>query len=417
MTPSRQKKAGNRRRRKHLRREVYLIVFLIACVAYQFNEFRSLTKSTAPEPSALGVLKQQAILKDREGKVVSRNSTSLSQFLGDSSSGYNDYPAHGTNITLVEATKGRERILSILEDAGILKMHVLDVLKLPKWNHVESLYGSGPIILGLDRCEAFRKSVPLERRFIGVSGMFNTGTTAFGISLQANCFYDGKRKDFSNDVVKDVNGMLNQVPWAKHKHIQLKYNHTINPDIVKDYVLPIVLVRDPYFWMHSMCKQGYGARWDRNPEKHCPNLVPDEFDRKRFKRLRNASSVPVWMGQGLTKGPSWPSLVHLWNDWYRGYFDADSPRIIIRFEDTLFHGKEVMRQVCECGGAQQPSQLSYVVDEAKWDHTHAQSNMVTAIIKYGTESNRYRNMTNEDLLFAHKSLSPELMEEFHYKHR
>jgi hypothetical protein len=268
--------------------------------------------------------------------------------------------------------------------------------------------------LGLDRCEAFRRRVPLEKRFIGVSGMFNSGTTAFGISLQANCHYASHPKDLSNDVVTDMSGMLNQVPWAKHKDARRKHNHTIHPDIVKDDVLPIVLVRDPYYWMHSMCKQGYGARWNHNSEKHCPNLVPNEYDRKRFKKLRNASSVPVWMGLSPKKGPSWRSLIHLWNDWYEGYLEADFPRLIIRFEDTLFHGKEVMKQICQCGGAQQPSQFSYVVDEAK-DHRGAQNNMVSAIIKYGTDTWRYHNMTDEDLLFAHQSLNPELMKAFHYQ--
>jgi hypothetical protein len=391
------------RRRRRLKREVYAIPIMVFSLVYQYNEMRFLTTSVPG-------LTQQVVLKDSKGRIVSRNSTSLSLFAGH----FQDEPTH-PNMTLVEAKIGREPILSIFEDAGIVEMSPSDVLKLPKWSQVEELYGKGPVILGLEGCEAFRKRVPPEKRFIGVSGIFNSGTTAFGISLQANCRYVDHGTNLSNDVVTDVDGMLNQVPWAKHKLARLKYNHTIHPDIDKDNVLPIVLVRDPYFWMHSMCKQGYGVRWDHNSDKHCPNLVPDEYDRKRFKRLRNASSVRIWMGASPKAGSSWDSLAHYWNDWYESYLAADFPRLLIRFEDTLFHGKEVMNQVCECGGAQLSSQFNYLVDEAKWNHKHAQNNMVSAIVKYGTQTRRYRNMTSEDLTFAHSNLDGELMRTFHYK--
>ena len=350
------------------------------------------------------------ILKNAHGNVISRNSTSLSNFLGDSNSPLD------SELSLVEATRGRESIVSILKDAGIIEMSPSDVSKLPTSSNVAHLYGSTPIILGLDRCEEFRRRVPVQNRFVGVAGMFNSGSTAFGISLQANCHFPNRRsKDYSNDLVKDVGGMLNQVPWAKHKDARWKYNFTIQPDIPKDNVLPIVLVRDPYFWMQSMCKQGYGAHWNHNPDQHCPNLVPNNYDRRRFKGLRNATSVRVWMGPGPRKGPSWDSLVHLWNDWYDSYVLADFPRLLVRFEDTLFHGKEVMAQVCQCAGAQSSSRFRYVVDEAKFDHRHAQNNMVSAMIKYGTDKRRFYNMTEEDLRFAPQFLSPKLMKMFQYQ--
>jgi hypothetical protein len=88
---------------------------------------------------------------------------------------------------------------------------------------------------------------------------------------------------------------------------------------------------------------------------------------------------------------------------------------MIRFEDTLFHPKEVMRQVCQCGGAQTSKTLNYLVDEAKWNHKHAQNNMVSAMIKYGTDAGRYHNMTEEDKQFARSALNPELIKAFHYQ--
>jgi hypothetical protein len=151
--------------------------------------------------------------------------------------------------------------------------------------------------------------------------------------------------------------------------------------------------------------------------RHCPNLVPNDYDRKRFKRLRNRTSVIVWMDKNPKMGPSWPSLAHFWNDWYESYLNVDYPHLLIRFEDTLYHPKEVLKQVCQCGGAQliDHQQHSYLVDEAKWNHKHSQNNMISAMIKYGTDHRRYNNMTEDDLQFARSSLNRDLMTAFHYK--
>lgn len=151
----------------------------------------------------------QLILKDQQGRVVSRKSTSLSQFMGATAS---EAASINMNMNMIEATKGREKIIKVLEDAGIVEASVADILGLPKWDQVAALYGPSPVIVGLDTCKEFRSKVPLKDRYIGVSGMFNSGTTAFGISLQANCGYPNHLKNYSNDVLTDVNGMLNQVP-------------------------------------------------------------------------------------------------------------------------------------------------------------------------------------------------------------
>jgi hypothetical protein len=48
---------------------------------------------------------------------------------------------------------------------------------LPTWSDIESLLGSSePVVLGLDRCEAYRERVPPLRRMLGSAGMFNSGT-------------------------------------------------------------------------------------------------------------------------------------------------------------------------------------------------------------------------------------------------
>ena len=92
---------------------------------------------------------------------------------------------------------------------------------------------------------------------------------------------------------------------------------------------------------------------------------------------------------------------------------------MIRFEDTLFYGKQVMRKVCECAGARfvgggPGNKFQYVVDEAKFDHKQKQNNMISAIIKYGNDHSRYDNMTDDDLRYVSKMLDTRLMETFQY---
>ncbi len=341
--------------------------------------------------------------------------------------------------SLDETRKGREHLVSILEDAGIDRLDALDVLRLPLWSSVTNLYynknsGSdsktGPMILGLESCAGFREKFPPGERFLGVAGNFNSGTTAFGISLQKNCrmprhppnkdFVIRKRREV---FASNVNGMLSMVPWAKHKHADFRHNHTISPPYKIDHeaVLPIVVVRDPFYWMQSMCKEGYGVRWDHDSSHHCPNLIPNEFDKERFPKLASDKAVPVWMGANPSAGPTWPSLIHFWNNWYESYFDSSAdkawPRLMIRFEDTLFHPKQVMEQVCYCGGGTLLENHDYSLEEAKPEHKHQRkNNFVTAMIEYGTNATRLRNMTHNDVNFAVQHLNPKLMEAFGYSY-
>ena len=387
--------------------------------------------------------------------------TNLADFLTNANVGDASASNNLDQASLQEAQKGREHILSILEDAGIEVTDSRDVLRLPLWSSISDLYYNidnfggnsgtradktsvGPIILGLEGCASFRERVPPEERFLGVAGNFNSGTTAFGIALQKNCRMEGHSSN-QNFVMRkrrsvfatNVNGMLSMVPWAKHKTAQYRHNNTINPPISIDHdkVLPLVVVRDPFFWMQSMCKEGYGVRWDHDSKHHCPNLIPNDFDKKRFPKTANNKdpSVPVWMGANPTVGPSWPSLIHYWNAWYESYYinfdaqikskDTSWPRLMIRFEDTLYYPKKVMQEVCRCGGGKllfdekQHQQYNYNLEEAKPDHKHQQkNNFVTAMIEYGTNATRVRNMTEMDIAFAVQNLNPTLMRAFGYSY-
>lgn len=47
-----------------------------------------------------------------------------------------------------------------------------------------------------------------------------------------------------------------QVPWGKHRMEFVRMNHTA-PGFSgwnKEHCLPVVVIRDPYHWMHSMVR-------------------------------------------------------------------------------------------------------------------------------------------------------------------
>lgn len=171
-----------------------------------------------------------------------------------------------------------------------------------------------------------------------------------------------------------------------------------------DQFLPIVLVRDPYFWMKSMCESPYTMRWKHSPDR-CPNL-------------KNASVSISWNSNRYYQ--EYDSLAHVWNDWYRGYVEASFPRLIVRFEDLLFwHTDEVLQAISDCVDSplmryKSPPVISTepVKQGEYYERIKKQSSWLSALIK----TNGYRDLDNaEDSALANSYLDKELMRIFHYK--
>ena len=66
-----------------------------------------------------------------------------------------------------------------------MKLNDDDLRSLPSWSEIESVIGSEPIILGLDKCQVYQSKIPPLRRMLGASGMFNSGT-----NLVSQCYYN-----------------------------------------------------------------------------------------------------------------------------------------------------------------------------------------------------------------------------------
>ncbi|GKY96853.1 hypothetical protein MPSEU_000644400 [Mayamaea pseudoterrestris] len=307
--------------------------------------------------------------------------------------------------------QGNEQILQIVADSGfILDATARDLIctTMPPWKEVTRLYGDKPRILGLETCAAYRakiqkaKAIPMPR----VAGLQNCGTTAFADTLFVNLKRD--------ETIHAEHPRAYNVPWRKHTPWRYRYNITSEHyawQEDKDLVLPIVIVREPYRWMQSMCKMPYRVKWAKS-ERHCPNLVP-------YPGSSSANGPPVNVSFGEVPPGEvvrYKSLVHLWSEWNREYLDADVPKLFIRYEDTLFHAEEVFRTIAECVGMEQAhSTFQRTVQSAKTER-ELSVDLLTALQKNGREKDRYGTMIAEDIQFAKKHLSSELMELFHYSH-
>lgn len=183
--------------------------------------------------------------------------------------------------------------------------------------------------------------------------------------------------------------------------------------------MPVVAIRDPAVWMSSMCRHEYSMNWPHDDARHCPNLVPNQVDIEIDPLLQNKKSIPVHINYSGDVTRRHDSLVHHWNEWYNSYYNALYPRLIVRFEDVVFHPQEVVKRVCECaGGALQNHKFKFVIDSAKHGEAHGAAEEKTgylrAIIKYGSDQERWKGMTKEDLSFAKTNLDPQLMRTFGY---
>ena len=145
---------------------------------------------------------------------------------------------------------------------------------------------------------------------------------------------------------------------------------------------------------------------------HCPNLVPSAAERKARPRMRHARTVPAVATFGGGYKQEYESLASMWTRWNREYFDADLPRLFIRFEDIIFNAEEVMNSVAECAGLSVRQPYRAMLKPSK-EHGES-SSLLSAMVQYGTYTWRYMGMLSEDLEYSKEALDDELMRVFHY---
>jgi hypothetical protein len=335
-----------------------------------------------------------------------------------------------------ELRRSKQQVLSVLREAGIAEVDDATVQLLPTWDELTALYGKlapdEPLHLGgTDTCSRFRALVPTEEAFLGTAGLFNSGTNAMTYYLRANLRMASSTQSLprSQRPQHHHDGILTQVPWDKHYFVSLKDKHTVPnaQSIDKGKVLPIVTIRDPLTWWHSMCTTPYSVKFDQSVhENGTGSTGPDNPLCRHLASTSDATDIgedvvyhSVSM-PSMTGSQSWATILHLWNDWYRAYLsEYKDPFLMVRFEDLLFRPKAVLRAIQECVNASwiDETAFTYVVDHSKWEHVRfhgPQSTMISAMIKHGNAARRVQGLTNHDLQLAQQILDPTLLRQFGY---
>ena len=341
-----------------------------------------------------------------------------------------------TPISADDSTPGNNPLLQNLIDAGMSLANATALAsKLPSWGEVVDRFGPAPRILGLETCQAFNDKVSKRQRMLAPAGTFNTGTNLLAQLLELNCKIETGRPRKT--------GMEWQVNWGKHQPPRFRLENRVHDNIHNEYMMPVVMVRDPYGWMQGMCKTRYSAHWFHVSQQHCPNFVPNHIEYEWFGKTKNflrifyggdpwlidnvsnkanftldSSVVPLWV-RYKTQNMNHDSLVHMWKDWNQEYYDATFPRLMVRLEDLVYHPRAVLTQVCHCVEGILADNLTLPEKSAKQgaDHIHGKvkTGLLDAMIKHA-QGNRTHGMTLDDLQFARQVLDESIMKEFGYKH-
>jgi hypothetical protein len=320
------------------------------------------------------------------------------------------------NISENNDRNDKSKIIQILQQSGVEVTPEIEE-KLPTWKEITSIYGDKPIIYGLETCPNFQSIVPVTDAYIGGSGMFNTGTNLLADLLLKYCKLPQRqvtpeqRRKFDNKE-RFNSGMLWHVPWGKHNPVSWRGHHEATVGgrgIDQNNVLPVVMIKDPYHWMSSMCRHPYAAKWVHR-KSMCPHLLNN-----------NGKPNTVDVPYRQDKHGTYDSLVGLWNTWYGDYLAVDTfPRLIIRYEDLLFHLEEVLTEVCHCGGGLliNYEEHGFVLgdENAKANHNNGSNGLLGAMLRYGFDSKRVETFTKDDVNYAKKALRQDMMQIFSFSY-
>lgn len=212
--------------------------------------------------------------------------------------------------------------------------------------------------------------------------------------------------------------------------------------------LPIVIIRDPWTWFQSMCRFPYTANWFHvpGPDGHCPNFLPNHVEQKWFAKSLSEvrdyfdgdrflmKSVMMKANYTLDKEvipvkvkyksevARHDSLAHFWKDWYKEYYDATFPRLMIRLEDLVFFPRQVLRSICECVNGTFANETSFKLggnstkENSSEQHSRTLKTNLASSFSLHVHSNRTLGMTSDDYYYARSVLDNSTMSIFGYQH-
>ena len=161
-----------------------------------------------------------------------------------------------------------------------------------------------------------------------------------------------------------------------------------------------------------MCKISYNVKW-MHATKHCPNLV--WYPNDAMDAPLHPVNVSLELKEPTLKtSVQWDSLAHMWSDWNLQYLNADIPRLIVRYEDTIYHSEEVFRAISECAGVPLRHDTFRPFAQKANSYTNASNDLISALAKNGVYKDRFSRMIAEDIDYAKEHSDPQLMQLFHY---
>jgi hypothetical protein len=356
--------------------------------------------------------KQTEDTRVRLPAVVKAHEASITHLTLDDVPGISqDLIDYASNLSDASSTKDKGFLLDVLKEAGVEKIDDSVIKLLPTWTQVSQLYGSQkPVIIGLERCRAYRKSVRLNDRLLRIAGVINTGTTAMAGYMASN-----QGGSPGNDKERPYN-----VPWGKHQLYSMRYNQT-EEYIAKrkvdtstfPQILPIVMVRDPYTWLYTSCRVGYMV-------KHYPRLTANECMKivSRDAGIDPLYPAPIYIPP--QNNMSFPSLLNWYTAFYNEYLQSPSPRLLVRYEDFLWDPRGVIEQIRACAGFDPLDEFTYMLDNSKAYQGKKQvsHNVVSAWVLTGHAWNRQAGMEAADVQWVARMLeseAKELMDGLHYR--
>ncbi len=380
-----------------------------------------------------------------------------------------------------------------------------------------------PKIIGLETCQTFKDNTSPLDAIVGPAGLFNTGTNLLFQLMLKHCYFqqrvdafdeqlsikkEQKQKYYfhgsgdsgttstSNHKDKDEDrilqskrsGIFDDVPWGKHSPVQWReetkttttttittattFTTTYKPDslminqvyprLKNKNVFPVVMIKDPYTWTGSMCRNQYSTHWLPSPYS-CVNMN-EEYDRynsttysyrnrsaktinSRFRKnktrrsslssstsslsssvngmkfvkpkrqkIRNQNGVKVDYENG--RYMRYSNLMDMWNTYYKHYLNANFPHLIVRYEDILLYPNEIVTQICDCvGGTIHNNERGIHLDQhsAKDENIFGKSgNLMESLQRYGNVKLRTEHLSEGDMISTEEYIDKNIMNLFQY---
>ena len=237
------------------------------------------------------------------------------------------------HLKVVLGIDSNATMVSVLNSIGHQRSDIST--KIPPWSDINQRYGPiFPKIIGLERCEDYRKNTPKNQAWVAPAGLFHSGTNLLHNMLAGTC-----------------RGLIpqGQVPYGKHNPIRAatEDNYRIpTKDVYKavknlDRVLPIVMVRNPLDWMESMCQQRFAVSWNQSAGGNSTNT-----------QQLPCPSLDTPIHAKLYRNFNYNNVLEFWEDWNSEYYNYTGPRLMVRLEDLVYSPVKTLKEICNCAGGE-----------------------------------------------------------------